>query len=65
MDSLKMEAMQTRPMTLGSPQAPGWGTGIYRGPEMATKHKGLWAQGRVTHCLLCSMGMAGAAKSDP
>lgn len=65
MDSLKMEAMQTRPTMLGSPQAPGWGTGMHRGPEMATKHQGMWAQGRVTHCLLYGMGMAGAASVTP
>lgn len=30
MDSLRMEATQTRPMMHGSPQAPGLGVGISR-----------------------------------
>ena len=30
MDSLRTEAMQTRPMMDGLPQAPGWGIGISR-----------------------------------
>lgn len=38
MDSLRMEATQIRPMMDGSPQAPGWGVGISRGPEV-----GNWA----------------------
>lgn len=42
MDSLRMEAMQTRPMMDGSPQAPGWGVGISRVPKV-----GNWAPGIV------------------
>lgn len=44
MDSLKTEAMQTRPMMPGSPQAPGWGVEISRGPEVGSwepRHFGL------------------------
>ena len=51
MDSLRMEAMQTKPMMDGSPQAPGWGVGISRGLKWGTGHQEIVGL-RKSDCLL-------------
>jgi len=61
MDSSRMEAMQTKPMMDGSPQAPGWGGRDFQGLRWGTGHQGI--VGSV--CLLYCTRVAGAARLIP